>query len=108
VGLAPRSSARGRQSGAVRGGRKHTAGGLDSAADFARHDVYGRPDLLDGVALRVDCGRSDPFYSATRDFVGRLPQRPAGRFGPGEHTAAYWRRVAPAELAFLGRHLGTH
>lgn len=83
-------------------------GAFDSAADFARHDVYGRPDLLDGVALRVDCGRSDPFYSATRDFVDRLPQRPAGRFGPGEHTAAYWRRVAPAELAFLGRHLGTH
>lgn len=77
-------------------------GAFDSAADYLRNDVYSRPGRLDGVPLRIDCGRSDPFYAATRDFVDRLGVRPAGGFGPGAHDPSYWRRVAPAELGFLG------
>ena len=81
------------------------AGAFDSAEDFARNDVLAHPGWLDGVPLRVDCGRDDPFYAASRTFAGRLLERPAGEFGPGAHTAAYWRSVAPAELRFLGRRI---
>jgi enterochelin esterase-like enzyme len=80
-------------------------GAFDNAADYVRNDVYSHPDRLAGLPLRVDCGRSDPFYLATRDFVSRLRPRPAGSFGVGGHDPAYWRRMAPAELAFVGRHL---
>jgi S-formylglutathione hydrolase FrmB len=80
-------------------------GAFDDAADYLRNDVYGHPGRLDGVPLRVDCGQSDPFYVATRAFVDRLEHRPAASFGPGRHDAAYWRKVAPAELRFLGSHL---
>jgi enterochelin esterase-like enzyme len=82
------------------------AGAYDSAADFAANDVYDHPDWLDGVPLRLDCGRSDPFFAATREFVGRLGRRPVSSFGSGHHDAAYWQKVAPAELRFLGSHLG--
>lgn len=78
-------------------------GAFDSAADFDAHDVYAHPEWLDGVPLRLDCGRSDPFYEASRAFAGDLAHRPAGGFEAGAHTAAYWRAVAPAELRFLGR-----
>jgi S-formylglutathione hydrolase FrmB len=79
------------------------AGAFDDAADFEAHDVFGHPQWLDRVpAVRVDCGEQDPFYAATREFVGRLRTRPAGGFGPGRHDAAYWRRVAPAQLHWLG------
>jgi enterochelin esterase-like enzyme len=81
-------------------------GAFDNAADYLRNDVYSHPERLDGVPLRVDCGRADPFYAATRDFVARLRDRPAGGFGPGGHDAAYWRSVAPAQLRFLGSRLG--
>jgi dienelactone hydrolase len=81
------------------------AGAFDSAADFESNDVLAHPEWLDGVPLRVDCGREDPFYAASHSFTSRLLQRPAGGFGQGAHTAAYWRSVAPAELRFLGRHL---
>lgn len=80
-------------------------GAFDGAADYLRNDVYSHPGRLDAIPLRVDCGRSDPFYPATRDFVARLRDRPAGGFGPGHHDPAYWRGVAPAELAFLGSRL---
>lgn len=81
------------------------AGAFDSAEDFDRNDVYGHPEWLDGRAIRIVCGEFDPFYAATRDFVGRLRPAPASGFGPGGHDAAYWRRVAPAQLRFLGRAL---
>jgi len=80
-------------------------GAFDDASDFLRNDVYDRPQLLDGLQLRVDCGRSDPFYAATRRFVAGVVPRPVSSFGAGGHDAAYWRRIAPGQLTFLGRHL---
>lgn len=82
------------------------AGAFDDAADFDTHDVYGHPQWLDRVrSLRIDCGEQDPFYVATRDFVGRLRTRPAGGFPAGRHDATFWRRVAPAQLRFLEEQL---
>jgi enterochelin esterase-like enzyme len=84
------------------------AGAFDDAADFTAHDVLAHPEWLDAVpAIRIDCGESDPFHDATRSFAGRLGPGTVARFGPGRHDATYWRRVAPAQLRFLGRRLRT-
>jgi hypothetical protein len=68
-------------------------------------DVLGHPERLDGVTLRVDCGRGDPFYPHVHGFVDALSEPPAGGFGRGGHNDPYWRSVAPAQLAFVGAHL---
>ena len=82
-------------------------GAFDDAADFAAHDVMGRQDDLHGTAVRLDCGRGDSFAPAVRRYRAGFDRRdePAGGLQPGGHDEGYWRRVAPAGLAFLGRHL---
>ncbi|AMM22158.1 hypothetical protein AX769_01230 [Frondihabitans sp. PAMC 28766] len=82
-----------------------TASAFDSPADFATHTLYGRQHLLDGIAVRVDCGTGDGFFPNDRDYVAGFTARPAGGFEPGAHDSAYWRRMAPAQLAFLAAHL---
>jgi enterochelin esterase-like enzyme len=74
-------------------------GAFDSPADYQRFDVYTRVSQLTALTVRVDCGTSDPFYTATKRFVERLPPTHQGSFGPGSHNAQYWRSVAPAQLA---------
>lgn len=80
-------------------------GAFDSAADFEAHDVYGHPGWLQGLPLRMDCGRQDPFYRATKDLADRLSPHPAGGFATGGHTKVYWREVAPAQLRWVGSRL---
>lgn len=82
-------------------------GAFDDAADFRTTTVLGRQTRLDGVAVRVDCGTGDGFEPAVRSYVAGFASghRPAGGFEPGGHTHGYWRRLAPAHIAFLGRHL---
>ena len=77
-------------------------GAFDNAQDFHRHDVMAGEDHLAGlVAVRVDCGQQDPFYQATRTFVSRLNRPAETSFGRGFHDAAYWRSVAPAQIATI-------
>ncbi|MEW9533785.1 alpha/beta hydrolase [Microbispora sp. NPDC049125] len=76
---------------------------FDDAADFARNDVFAKLGALDGVAVRVDCGTSDPFAPMVRRLRQRL--RPAGEMSDGCHDAAFWRSRLPDQLAFLGRAL---
>ena len=74
----------------------------------AADDVLGHPERLDGVPLRIDCGRGDPFYRVVREFVeslGGLDPPPESSFGPGAHTAPYRRSEAAAQLRFLGTRL---
>ena len=78
------------------------AGAFDDAADLEDATVFGRQDSLDGVAVRVDCGEGDPFYAETRAYVDGFEVPPAGGFQPGGHDLDYWRRLAPAQLRFLG------
>ncbi|GII98660.1 enterochelin esterase-like enzyme [Sediminihabitans luteus] len=80
-------------------------GAFDDAEDFAEHDVMGHQADLAGAPVRVDCGTADPFAPATRAYRDGFATPPAGGFEPGEHTNDYWRRMAPAQLTFLGRHL---
>ncbi len=78
---------------------------FDGAEDYARNDVYGGVRRLSGLPVRVDCGRQDPFYKANVAFAAALPEPPAGGFTPGGHDDAYWTRVAPAEIDWIGAQL---
>ena len=83
------------------------AGAFDDAADFDKHAIFGRLNLLDGIALRLDCGDADGFAPVTRDLRAALPVTPAGGIEPGGHDADYWRRQAPAQLRFAAIHLSS-
>ncbi|MDT5246576.1 MAG: hypothetical protein QOD36_3952 [Mycobacterium sp.] len=76
------------------------AGAFDGADDYAANTVWGL-SALGSIPLRIDCGTSDPFYSATQQFVAQLPNPPAGGFSPGGHDGAYWTSQLPGELAWI-------
>ena len=78
---------------------------LDLAEDPDSLDVVGHPERLAEVAVRIDCGRGDPFYPVVHDFVDELSPPPEGSFGAGGHTPEYWRTVAPEQIEFVGRRL---
>ena len=80
-------------------------GAFDGPADYEAHTVLRRHAQLARIPLRIDCGTGDPFYRATKAFIAILSPRPAGGFRPGGQDLGYWRRMAPAQLAFVGRHL---
>ncbi|MGE2815629.1 alpha/beta hydrolase-fold protein [Mycobacterium heidelbergense] len=75
-------------------------GAFDGADDFAANSVFGMPALA-SIPIRVDCGDSDPFYAATKQFIAQLPNPPAGGFSPGGHTAEFWSAQLPAELTWM-------
>ncbi len=75
-------------------------GAFDSAEDYAANSVWGLPEL-GSIPLRIDCGTSDPFYGATREFIAQLPTPPAGGFSPGGHNGAFWSAQLPAQLSWL-------
>jgi len=77
-----------------------TLGAFDSYEDWTNNSVFGLP-ALSSIPLRVDCGTSDNFCPATRQFVAQLRTRPAGGFTDGDHDEAYWRQQLPGELAWL-------
>lgn len=80
-------------------------GAFDDAEDFAKHAIFGRTSLLEGIALRVDCGAEDGFAPVTRDLRAALSPVPAGGIEPGGHDAGYWRSQAAAQLRFAATHL---
>jgi S-formylglutathione hydrolase FrmB len=80
-------------------------GSYDGPADFQAHQLFGRAADLENVALRIDCGRDDPFAGATEDLRAEVPA--AGGLQAGLHTAGYWRRMLPDQLQFLGHELAT-
>ncbi|WP_313673729.1 alpha/beta hydrolase-fold protein [Mycolicibacterium sp.] len=75
-------------------------GAFDGAEDFAANSVWGLP-ALGSIPLRIDCGTSDPFAAATKEFIAQLPTPPAGGFSPGGHDAGYWRAQLPGEIAWM-------
>lgn len=80
---------------------------FDGEEDYRRNDVYAHVDRLASLVARVDCGTDDPFVDAARAFVSRLPHPNPGSFAEGFHDAAYWRSVAPAQIATIGTALLT-
>ena len=69
--------------------------------------VVGRQDDLEGIPIRVDIGTGDPFYRIVQDYVDAFPEEAGvvSTFQPGGHTVGYWRRMLPAQLRFLGKHV---
>jgi predicted esterase len=82
--------------------------GFESADEYEGFSVFGHQSDLAGIPVRVDCGTGDPFYREVEDYVAGFPPGAdvTSSFEPGAHDPGYWRRMLPAELAFLGRHLG--
>jgi S-formylglutathione hydrolase FrmB len=68
-------------------------------------DPLRRLDALTGVPIGVWCGEADPFIDATRRLVDRA-QPAVADIGPGDHDAAFWRKVLPEALKFVGKRLG--
>ncbi len=75
-------------------------GAFDGPGDFAANSVFGLPALA-SIPIRIDCGNSDPFYSATQQFIAQLPNPPAGGFSPGGHDGGYWSSQLPGEIAWM-------
>jgi Putative esterase len=75
-------------------------GAFDGPDDFAANSVFGMPALA-SIPIRIDCGDSDPFYAATKQFIAQLPNPPAGGFSPGGHDGAFWSSQLPAELTWM-------
>jgi S-formylglutathione hydrolase FrmB len=75
-------------------------GAFDGSDDFAANSVFGM-HALGSIPIRVDCGDSDPFYDATKQFIAQLPNPPAGGFSPGGHNPGFWSSQLPAELTWI-------
>lgn len=81
-------------------------GAFDDEADYDAHVLRGRQSRLDGIPVRIDCGHGDGFYPVVRGYAEGFDEPIVTTFEPGGHTPGYWRRMAPAQLAWVGRHLG--
>lgn len=88
-------------------GADASSSGFADAEEYDEFSVMDRQGELAGVAVRVDCGTGDPFYRAVEDYVAGFPDDAdlVSTFEPGAHDAAYWRRMLPDQLDFLGRRL---
>jgi predicted esterase len=81
--------------------------GFADAAEYEQYSVMGHQADLDGVPVRLDCGTDDPFYAADRTYVAGFDHPIAHTFRPGAHNEAYWTRMLPAQLRFVGAGLST-
>jgi S-formylglutathione hydrolase FrmB len=86
-------------------GAGFSSSGFASQQEYDRFTVFGHQSDLDGIAVRVDCGREDPFYAADRAYVDGFDRPVTATFQDGAHDSAYWTRMMPAQLAFAGRRL---
>jgi len=82
------------------------AGAFDDREDFTRNDVFAARSRLAGIPVRVMCGKSDPFFAATRVFVQGVPDLVTADYPAGGHSAALWKSTAVSQLAPLARALG--
>jgi hypothetical protein len=80
-------------------------GTYDNAADFAANTVFGRQAELDGIAVRLDCGGSDPFAPNVTVFRNSLTPTPAGGIAGGCHDNAFSERHLADQLKFLSDNL---
>ena len=75
------------------------------AVASAGEEVAGAARLR-GLAVRVDCGETDPFADATRALAAHLPEDARVTLAKGCHDGVFWQQQAPAQLQFLATTLG--
>ena len=75
-------------------------GAFDGPQDWADNSVFGQP-ALSTIPLRIDCGTSDRFCAASRQFIEQLRRPVAGSFSAGGHDVSFWRRQLPDELKWM-------
>jgi enterochelin esterase-like enzyme len=75
------------------------------AVTAAGEEVAGAARLR-GLAVRVDCGETDPFADAARALAARLPKGAEVHLAKGCHDGVFWQRQAPAQLRFLAAAFG--
>jgi hypothetical protein len=61
-------------------------------------------DEVRGVPLGVWCGTEDPFIGSARALIDAAHPAVAA-IGSGAHEPAYWLRVLPDALRFVGQQL---
>jgi len=88
-------------------GGGYSDSGFGSQAEYDHDTVFGHQSDLDGIPVRLDCGTEDPFCPADRAYVAGFDRPVTSTFRDGAHDAAYWTRMLPAQLAFVGRRLGS-
>jgi pimeloyl-ACP methyl ester carboxylesterase len=78
--------------------------GFEDEEEYERYSVMGEQDRLEAIPIRIDCGTGDPLYREVEALVDGFPDDAdlTSTFEPGGHTTAYWRRMLPAQLEFLG------
>jgi len=81
-------------------GEALASGAFDGPADWFAYSVYGTPALSE-IPLRIDCGASDQYFKATKQFVASLHKPPAGVSFEGGHDVAAWKEKLPRQLAWL-------
>ncbi len=81
--------------------------GFADAAEYERYTLFGHQSDLDGIPVRLDCGTDDPFYAADKAYLAGFHTPVTHTFQAGAHDAAYWTRMLPAQLAFVGAALGS-
>jgi enterochelin esterase-like enzyme len=77
-----------------------------SPAVAAAGDEVAGAARLRGLAVRVDCGETDPFADAARALAARLPKGAEVHLAKGCHDGVFWQRQAPAQLRFLAAAFG--
>jgi hypothetical protein len=84
--------------------RRSSRRAFDDRADFDRNDLFDRAPALARLAVRVDCGKDDPFFANVRSLAERAGLA-STRFGAGFHDAATWRSFLPGQLEFFRKAL---
>jgi len=78
--------------------------GFSSRQEYEELTVFGDQERLADIPVMVSCGTGDPLYREVEAYVDGFPDDAelTSAFEPGAHDADYWRRLLPAQLAFLG------
>ena len=89
--------------------RAANPGAFDSAADFARNDVFTRLAALSTVPAWVACDTDDPFEpEAARlraELAAKTGHKVPGGLLAGCHDGTFWLRNMPYALQFISAHL---
>lgn len=75
-------------------------------ARVAASPRLGRRTLVLGALVVDDLRPRRPFYRTAQAYVDGFDREVTSSWEAGGHDVGYWRRMLPAELAFLGAELG--